>query len=406
MKITFKKVSLSILLCALSLTSATYTMSLQDISNTITHNVRYVISLPTAEKRMVLGGLVFAVPGLFEFIRDPLGNLTPTAVWSMYSGGGFAFASLLYREKIAKNEFISCCSTNEPEKIVSLVKNYHKHDYKLSLYSFIEQNQFQAIKNAISKGDLKMALFLILHLHRSQDEKLLALLEDTIHWSALKNEKNLQTEHQKTLDFYQFCSAYRKFYNQLKSTCDENMHLWHPLSVFPYSPFDYDLNNTITTTMVTITSDPKMLLNYFICACLAEHDAIARHIACVLKNDNKTWNVNDVTYEGESLLHHAARQNNPTIIKLLFELNHAYAIKNNLGQKPLEIAQQKNNLQAIDELLTQQSYLQSRVALRKSFKQKERNFNDTFLINTITSYLTPDDFRCVDKNKETYIGLM
>lgn len=398
-----KKLYLNVLMCALSLTpSAAYTM-LQDIPNTITDNMHYVISLPTAEKRILTGGLLGTVPLIYAWIQDPLGDIDYATAVTFFSGGGFALASWLYRANIAKNEFLSYCSTNEPEKIISLLKNYHKHDYAVSIYSFIEHNDFQSIRDAVSKGDLKMALFLILHLHPSQEDKLLHLLEDVIHWSALKNRKTLPAEYQKTLDFYQFCSTYRKFYNQLKNSTDENMHLWYP-SAFVYNPFSYDLNENITTATIKTTSDTKILLNYFICACFIEDDAIARHVACLLKKGNKKWNVNDVVYEGESLLHHAARQNNPKIIKLLFELNHAYAIKNNNGPTPLEIAQKKNNSAAIEALRTQQSYLQARVALRKSFKKEERNFNDTFLINNITGYLTPNDFTPVNKIGEGEIS--
>lgn len=89
--------------------------------------------------------------------------------------------------------------------------------------------------------------------------------------------------------------------------------------------------------------------------CLLNEVALARQVMSDLKTSPKNvFNINEkqFEFEGQSLLHCAAEQNNPEVIKLLFEFGHNANPKNSDGLTPLELAQKCGNQEAIDALLT------------------------------------------------------
>jgi ankyrin repeat protein len=307
----------------------------------------------------------------------------------------------LCEKSITHEEFSDACNSNKPENIITFSKNYARHDDSLSIFDFIAYDNYHVIFNSCANNHIKTTLFLLLTLHATQEEDLHEKVDDVLHWAALKNDITSYTSSQKLLNLYHLCSQYKTFYNKLRSDTDDMWHAAYPTS------FRYIFNNEVLPdNMLWMPNDKNTLCDYFIVACLAGHTGSAEYLSYVLKGRNKTFNVNDVTYEGESLLHHAARQNNPTIIRLLFQLNHAYQCKNKDGLTPLQVAKTENNTESIEALLKQEAYLQTQVDLMKSFTQKEEHFQEKNIIKHIMSYTTKDDFKPNAKPKEYMIGIM
>jgi ankyrin repeat protein len=111
--------------------------------------------------------------------------------------------------------------------------------------------------------------------------------------------------------------------------------------------------------------------------CLLNEVDLAQHVLTNLKTSittGLTFNINSeiFEFEGQSLLHCAAEQNNPEIIKLLFKFGHTANPKNSDGLTPLQVAQKLGNQEAIDALLTSSTLnidnnpeLQDRCATKK-----------------------------------------
>lgn len=114
-------------------------------------------------------------------------------------------------------------------------------------------------------------------------------------------------------------------------------------------------------------------------ACMKnEVDIAQKSIVYLLYSLTRAFDINCkmFEYEGQSLLHCAAEQNNPEIIKLLFKFGHKPNPINKDGLTPLQLAQKLSNEQALDVLLTSSTInmdnnklLQRRGATKKLLEQ-------------------------------------
>ena len=192
------------------------------------------------------------------------------------------------------------------------------------------------------------------------------MLDETIMWAALRGDYKTSKEYQLLLDRY-------TFYQQYFATID-------------------------------MPSDFEAVKNILIGACLTNDATKARDAFTMLNaltNEKilkdgygKKFDINTITFENESLLHHAARQNNSEIVKLLIKWGHHVNALNPEGLTAFNIAEDLQHNDTIDALLTSES-----IDITNSTSLQSRQKATTYLAKAtnndcakvIMSYLGKDD---------------
>lgn len=258
----------------------------------------------------------------------------------------------------------------------------------------IKKNNFQVLKAALDNNNGEIIGWLISDLNKQDAIEFTTMMEDDIHWASLKNDIKTKKYLLTLLEKF----AMYTLYNQYP----------RPFS-FTMMPSGQVICNTPYDIMVPLPSDSKTVVDLYTCAMLSDKPKTGKYLAKVLKSRDKDFDINAITHDNESLLHHAARQNNCDVIKVLKQLGHNLEPKNFDARTPLDIARRYDNERSYKLLLTllgEENYRKNHHTLMCAFIKHDPLFNEKYIVKKITSYATADDFKPERKNEKSYIGLM
>lgn len=232
---------------------------------------------------------------------------------------GSPFAAVLktlYNLDGTENEFLNECSEGTIQNSITPYDTDFKADghYTCSIKHLLKYNNCEGIITALTHNHAHTINGLMYHIIKTKKlhNHILRTLESEQLWSMLKNDWKMHEHYRTLLKRFDLYKEYRE------------------MTVLPKNYND--------------------IADRFMCACLVNGFNTANYLVQQLQKLNKNFDINSITYENESLLHHAARHNNPEIIKLLLQWGHKANIKNQNGLTPLEVAVAKNNKTAQDIL--------------------------------------------------------
>lgn len=227
-----------------------------------------------------------------------------------------AVLKTLYSPDGTENEFLDECSKGTIQNYITPYDTDFKADghYTCSIKYLLKYNNCEGMITALAHNHAHTINALIYHIVKTKKlhNQILRTLESEQLWAILKNDWKKHEHYGTLLKRFDLYKEYRE------------------MALLPESYND--------------------LVDRLTCACLVNGFNTAKYLVQQLQKLNKNFDINSITYENESLLHHAARHNNPDIITLLLKLDHKVYIKNGAKLTPLNVAMAKENKAAHDVL--------------------------------------------------------
>lgn len=327
-----------------------------------------------------------ATPMVLSFFTTE--NRTVALISSLTSLASVAYVCLSKPTDVFNQEMLLYhCKTNDLASIIHLRKDLLNDGYQ----GCIKKNNFEVLKTALDSNKGEIINFFMYDTDEKDHSQFIAILEDSIRTSP----KNDYLSRKKSERLLEKCNMYRSYkaYTRMHKDPDYLIN----------DPFWYD------DIMLSLPYDQKTVLNLCVCAFTSNALESAQYLAKVLKSRDQDFDINTITHDNESLLHHAARHNNWNVIKILKQLGHKLEPKNFDNLTPLDVARRYDNERSYKLLLTllgEENYRKNHNTLMCAFIKHDPLFKEKYLVKEIMSYATADDFKPVRKNEKSYIGLM